>query len=86
MDQRCRPSCDTVAAGEFGDKFGRERVGIVTGDVKRAPDAPVLVMTTECLRNTLFGRPADEAAPLGGGATRLAADEISLVIFDEVQR
>jgi superfamily II RNA helicase len=29
-------------------------VGIVTGDIKFQPDAAVVVMTTECLRNMLY--------------------------------
>ena len=34
---------------EFGQKFGRENVGIITGDVSLQPDAPVLIVTTEIL-------------------------------------
>src|SRR6202008_4162594 len=36
---------------DFCRQFGAEHVGILTGDVKVNPRAPVLVMTTEILRN-----------------------------------
>ena len=39
---------------DFGRQFGAERVGILTGDVKVNPKAPVLVMTTEILRNMFY--------------------------------
>lgn len=45
---------------DFVRQFGEETVGILTGDVKVNPPAPVLVMTTEILRNQLFTeRPRD---------------------------
>ncbi|MBN2489704.1 MAG: DEAD/DEAH box helicase [Planctomycetes bacterium] len=47
------------------------RVGIMTGDVTVNPAAPVLIMTTEIFRNTLFEDPA-----------RLAG--IEWVVFDEI--
>jgi superfamily II RNA helicase len=40
---------------DFGRAVGTDRVGILTGDVKVNPHAPVLVMTTEILRNMLYG-------------------------------
>ena len=39
---------------EFGRLFGPEQVGILTGDRKENPEAPVLVGTTEILRNQLY--------------------------------
>ncbi len=39
---------------EFGEIFGRDRVGILTGDRKENPDAPIVVGTTEILRNQLY--------------------------------
>ncbi|HTO11222.1 MAG TPA: DEAD/DEAH box helicase [Candidatus Binatia bacterium] len=41
--------------GDFTRAWGEDRVGILTGDVKVNPHAPVLVMTTEILRNALYG-------------------------------
>jgi ATP-dependent RNA helicase HelY len=39
---------------EFGATFGLENVGILTGDRKENPDAPIIVGTTEILRNQLY--------------------------------
>jgi superfamily II RNA helicase len=57
---------------EFTDEFGAERVGILTGDRKENPDAPLIVGTTEIYRNQLFDS-------LRGG------DEVNsdLVVLDE---
>ena len=57
---------------EFGDEFGPERVGILTGDRKENPNAPLIVGTTEIFRNQLFD------ALRGGEEVR--AD---LVVMDE---
>jgi len=39
---------------EFGNHFDPANVGIVTGDTKENTDAPILVGTTEILRNQLY--------------------------------
>ena len=39
---------------EFSAIFGRQQVGILTGDRKENPDAPIIVGTTEILRNQLY--------------------------------
>ncbi len=57
---------------EFGEEISRESVGILTGDRKENPDAPVIVGTTEILRNQLY-----DAMEVGKD---LAVD---LVILDE---
>ncbi len=57
---------------EFGDALGPENVGILTGDRKENHDAPVIVGTTEILRNQLY-----DAMEVG---TQLQTD---LVILDE---
>ncbi|MBC7659069.1 MAG: DEAD/DEAH box helicase [Chitinophagaceae bacterium] len=54
---------------EFTETFGRENVGIATGDIKENLDAPIVVATLESYRNSLLGVEPD----LGR----------SLVIFDE---
>jgi ATP-dependent RNA helicase HelY len=38
----------------FSAIFGRQQVGILTGDRKENPDAPIIVGTTEILRNQLY--------------------------------
>jgi ATP-dependent RNA helicase HelY len=57
---------------EFIDEFGADRVGILTGDRKKNPDAPLIVGTTEIYRNQLFDS-------LRGG-NEVRAD---LVVLDE---
>jgi superfamily II RNA helicase len=39
---------------EFSKIFGAEQVGILTGDRQENPDAPIIVGTTEILRNQLY--------------------------------
>jgi superfamily II RNA helicase len=39
---------------EFGTHFGRSNVGILTGDRKENSNAPIIVGTTEILRNQLY--------------------------------
>lgn len=40
---------------QFCTIFGEENVGLLTGDTKIRPDAPIVVMTTEVYRNQVFG-------------------------------
>ena len=40
--------------GELSKTYGGSNVGLLTGDVSHQPDARVVVMTTEVLRNMLF--------------------------------
>ena len=51
---------------KFGDlraRYGSGRVGLLTGDNTIDGDAPVVVMTTEVLRNMIYaGRPLDDLA------------------------
>ncbi len=39
---------------EFGEALGAENVGLLTGDRKENPTAPIIVGTTEILRNQLY--------------------------------
>ncbi|MEM9406768.1 MAG: DEAD/DEAH box helicase [Acidobacteriota bacterium] len=55
---------------DFREEHGDD-VGIMTGDVTINPDAPLLIMTTEVFRNTIFESPE-----------RL--EHVEFVIFDEV--
>jgi len=57
---------------EFGDEIGAENVGILTGDRKENPDAPMIVGTTEILRNQLY-----DAMEVGKDL------DVDLVILDE---
>ncbi len=56
---------------DFGQLFGPERVGIMTGDQTLNEDAPVLVMTTEIFHNMLVVRDLSRI------------ESVSCLIFDE---
>jgi ATP-dependent RNA helicase HelY len=56
---------------ELSARYGAGQVGLLTGDVSHQPAAPIVVMTTEVLRNMLF---------TGSGALR----DLSVVVLDEV--
>ena len=58
------------------------RVGILTGDIKFQPDADIIVMTTEILRNLLYKKgSATENVGLTAG---MSLDGLDAVVFDEV--
>ena len=57
--------------GELVDWLGHERVGLLTGDLSIRPDADVVVMTTEVLRNMLY-------------ADSDLLDGLGFVVMDEV--
>jgi superfamily II RNA helicase len=62
-------------------KLFPDRVGIMTGDLKYKPDADVVIMTTEILRNLLFKR--GTATETLGITAALSLDRLDAVIFDE---
>jgi len=62
---------------EFSQLFGSENVGILTGDRRDNAQAPLLIMTTEILRNLLY----DAAS----GEVDLRLNTLGLVILDESQ-
>lgn len=57
-------------------------VGIMTGDLKFRPDADVVIMTTEILRNLLFKQSSVATRSLGITAD-LSLDRLDAVVFDE---
>src|SRR3989338_9374271 len=56
---------------DFTKDYGKEMVGIMTGDIVINPEAPLLVMTTEIYRNMLLTHDA-------------VISYVSYVIFDEI--
>lgn len=56
---------------DFQQLFGDREVGLLTGDTSVNPDAPVLVMTTEVLRNMIYARST-------------ALENLAFVVLDEV--
>ena len=60
---------------DFSKLYGRENVGLLTGDIKINPDAPVVVMTTEIYRNMLLGEDKEDLED------RLK--DVETVVYDE---
>lgn len=63
---------------EFQQKYGKNNVGILTGDVKINPDAPILIMTTEIYTNMLIGE------RINTSSRKSPMDNLGSVIFDEM--
>ena len=61
---------------------GKASVGLLTGDIKINPDAQIIVMTTEILRNLLYKN--NTATAKLGIAGHLSLKDLGAVIFDEV--
>ena len=56
---------------DLGRRLGIDRVGLLTGDNVVRPDAPVVVMTTEVLRNMIYAGSRD-------------LEQLAVVVLDEV--
>jgi ATP-dependent RNA helicase HelY len=77
---------------DFRARWGDDEVGLLTGDVVVNRDAPVLVMTTEVLRNALvtgrsFGKvgpPGDEQSGPRESAISATTHDVGTIVFDEV--
>lgn len=75
---------------EYTEQFGRDAVGLVTGDIVINPYAPLRIMTTEILRNILLQEPVDiagvdESHTWTGGTTQIRdLDELRAVVVDEI--
>jgi superfamily II RNA helicase len=59
-----------------------DRVGIMTGDIKFCPQADIVIMTTEILRNLLFKQ--GTGTENVGLTASLSLDNLDAVVFDEV--
>ena len=62
-------------------QFTEATVGIITGDIKFCPDAQIVIMTTEILRNLLYKK-GSTTEHLGLTAA-ISLDDVDAVIFDE---
>lgn len=74
---------------DFNTKFQDISFGILTGDIKYNPDADVLIMTTEILKNNLFqiNQNEDETKPSDKVSLDFEMDiknELACVIYDEI--
>ncbi len=62
-------------------QFPEATVGIMTGDIKFCPDAQIVIMTTEILRNLLYKK--DTTTEHLGLTASLTLEDVDAVIFDE---
>ncbi len=69
---------------DFQRQFGEQQVGILTGDVKVNPQAPVLVMTTEILRNMFYERAFPEMAYVVLDECHFIGDESRGTVWEEI--
>jgi superfamily II RNA helicase len=69
---------------DFVRAYGAEKVGILTGDVKVNPQAQVLVMTTEILRNALFGSGLDNLGYIVLDECHYMGDEGRGTVWEEI--
>ena len=76
-----------MATGKVTKKYPDISFGILTGDIKYNPEAQVLIMTTEILRNTLFQKTILSPNQETPNALQFDMDltnDLACVIFDEV--
>src|SRR2546422_2174960 len=69
---------------DFTREFGADAVGILTGDVKVNPHAPILVMTTEILRNALYGSGLDDLGYVVLDECHYMGDEGRGTVWEEI--
>jgi len=70
---------------EFSRKFPNLTVGLLTGDCKYNPEADILIMTTEILRNHLFREQVDDPSVKTELDFQINVEtELGCVVFDEV--
>ena len=91
-DLPCRgasPSCIIVQASSSSgarvqEVFGEDRVGLCTGDISVNNTAPVLVMTTEILRNHTYRMQLDDYGKNADDQLRDGLDSVGMTVLDEV--
>lgn len=69
---------------ELKEIFGEDKVGIMTGDNKIQPDAQIVIMTTEILRNTLYDIGVKDKTKKDDFFEETFLEQLGCVIFDEV--
>jgi len=72
---------------EFTKDYPNISFGILTGDIKDNPEADVLIMTTEILRNNLYQRELVDKKIATTGSLEFnidIANEVGAIVFDEV--
>lgn len=66
---------------DLKEQFREATVGIMTGDIKFCPDAQIVIMTTEILRNLLYKK--GTATEHLGLTASLSLDHVDAIVFDE---
>lgn len=61
---------------DFGEKYGQDKVGLLTGDTSINRNAQIVIMTTEVFRNMLYGT--------NFGAVADNLKDVKYVVLDEV--
>src|SRR6266849_7238370 len=69
---------------DFTRAYGADAVGILTGDVKVNPHARILVMTTEILRNALYGSGLDDLRYIVLDECHYMCDEGRGTVWEEI--
>jgi len=70
---------------DLRERYGAGNVGLLTGDNAIDGDAPIVVMTTEVLRNMIYAGSTQAGRSLARGLPRLTRlDSLGLVVLDEV--
>lgn len=74
---------------DFQKKFPEISFGLITGDAKFNPEADVLIMTTECLANTLYQMSMIEKGSIDKSQLNLLFEmdiynDLGAVVFDEI--
>jgi ATP-dependent RNA helicase HelY len=70
--------------GDFVRRYGQDLVGILTGDVKVNAGAPILIMTTEILRNLLFTEKPRDIATAVLDECHYLGDEGRGTVWEEI--
>jgi superfamily II RNA helicase len=69
---------------DFSRRFGPENVGILTGDVQVNSQAPILVMTTEILRNMFYLQPPNNLGYVVLDECHYMGDEGRGTVWEEI--
>ena len=70
---------------DFVEAFGSDNVGLLTGDISINGSAPIIVMTTEVLRNMIYaGAPLDDLGMVVVDEVHYLADRVRGPVWEEV--
>ncbi|WP_099332024.1 DEAD/DEAH box helicase [Actinomyces minihominis] len=70
---------------DFRQRFGDDEVGLLTGDTSINPDAPIVVMTTEVLRNMIYaGQNLDDLGVVVMDEVHYLSDRFRGPVWEEV--